>query len=158
MATWFRCVGYSVGPFGNTLFRSASGAHLHSDAFQTRLESEPRVQLLKVLQCICCERVDCRILPCLKVQMFPFAAASEPGDVFVEALQCKVFQCIAVVFEFLSGSDAPGCSAARFVEPPARSTSGAHLQSVAFQPRLGSEPRVQLPKPRNAFVVRELAA
>ena len=54
---------------------------------QTRLGSEPRAQLLKVLQCVCCELIECRIQHCCKVQMLPFTAASEPGDVFVEALQ-----------------------------------------------------------------------
>ena len=72
MAAWFRCVGYSVGPFGNTPARSTSEAHLQSVAFQPRLGSEPRAQLPKVLQRVCCEWVGCRILPCCRVQMPQF--------------------------------------------------------------------------------------
>ena len=69
---------------------------LHSAAFQPRQGSEPRVQLLKILQCVCCKWVDCRILPCGKVQMLPFTAASEPGEMLAETLQWKVSQCVAV--------------------------------------------------------------
>ena len=53
----FRCLGCSVGPFGSTPARSTSGARLQSAVFQPCLGSEPRAQLLKVLQCVCCEWV-----------------------------------------------------------------------------------------------------
>ena len=49
--------------------------------------SEPLAQLLKVPQCVCCELVDCRILPFRKVQMLPFSTASEPVNVLAEASQ-----------------------------------------------------------------------
>ena len=93
----FRCLGCSAGPFGSTPARSTSRAHLQSVAFQPHLGSEPRVQLLKVLQCVCCEWFGCRILPCFKVQMLPFTAASEPGEMFAKTAQYKVSQCVAAV-------------------------------------------------------------
>ena len=82
----FRCLGCSVGPFGSTPARSTSGTHLHSAAFQPCLGSEPRVQLLKVLQCVCRELVGFRIMRLCRVQMLPFTAASEPGNVLVESV------------------------------------------------------------------------
>ena len=83
----FRCMCCSASPFVDALAISTSMAHLHSAVFQTRLGSEPRVQLLKVPQCVCCERVGCRILPCRKVQMLPFSAASEPRGMLDESSQ-----------------------------------------------------------------------
>ena len=79
-------MGCSVARLADTSARSTSGAHLQSAAFQPLLGSEPRVQLLKVLQYVCCEWVGCQILPCCRVQMLPFAAASEPGNVLVESV------------------------------------------------------------------------
>ena len=35
-----------------------------------------------------------------------FSAASEPREILVETPQYKVFQCVAMIFEFLSSSDA----------------------------------------------------
>ena len=91
-------MGCSVARLADTPAGSASRAHLQSVAFQPRLGSEPRVQLLKVLQCICCEWVDCLILPYCKVQMLLFAAASEPVEMLVATVQQKVSQCVAVIF------------------------------------------------------------
>ena len=88
----------SVACLVETPARSASRAHLHSAAFQPRQGSEPRVQSLKILQCVCCEWVGCRILPCGKVQILPFSTASEPVEMLAETLQWKVPQCVAVVF------------------------------------------------------------
>ena len=59
----FRCLGHSAACLVDSPFQSASRAYLHSAVFQAWLASEPRAQLLKVLQCICCERFGCRILP-----------------------------------------------------------------------------------------------
>ena len=88
----------SVACLVDTPARSASKAHLHSAAFQPRQGSEPRVQFPKVLQHVCCELIECRILPCCRVQMLPFAAASEPREILAETLQWKVSQCVAVSF------------------------------------------------------------
>ena len=59
----FRCEGSVVARLVDTPAGSTYRAHLHSAAFQTRLGSEPRAQLLKVLQHVCCERFGCLILP-----------------------------------------------------------------------------------------------
>ena len=80
----FRCMCCSVACLVDALARSTSRAYLHSAAFQPRQGSEPRVQLLKVLQCVCCELVDCRILPFCMVQMLPFSTASEPEEMLDE--------------------------------------------------------------------------
>ena len=58
--------------------------------------SEPRVQSPKVLQCVCCECFGCRVLPCCRVQMLPFTAASEQGEMFAKTAQYKVSQCVVV--------------------------------------------------------------
>ena len=89
---WFRCIGHSVARLVDTPAGSTFRAYLHSVAFQPRQGSEPRVQLLKVLQCVCCELVDCRILPFCMVQMLLFSTASEPREFLAETLQWKVFQ------------------------------------------------------------------
>ena len=57
----------------------------------------PRAQLLKILQCVCRELVGFRIMRLCRVQMLPFAAASEPGNVLSETVQRKVSQCVAAV-------------------------------------------------------------
>ena len=82
------------------------------------LGSEPRVQSLKVLQCVCCEWVDCRILPFCMVQMLPFSTASEPVNVLVETLQWKVSQCVAVDFSGFVAVQMPGPSCCFFLEYP----------------------------------------
>ena len=82
----FRCLGCSVARLADTPAGSASRAHLQSAAFQPYLGSELRAQLLKVLQCVCCEWFGCWILPCCRVQMLPFAAASEPVEMLVESV------------------------------------------------------------------------
>ena len=79
-------LGCSAARLADTPARSASRAHLHSAAFQPRQGSEPRAQSLKILQCVCCERFGCQILSCGKVQMLPFTAASEPGEILVESV------------------------------------------------------------------------
>ena len=89
-------LGCSAARLADTPARSASRAHLHSAAFQPRQGSEPRAQSLKVLQCVCCEWFGCRILPCCRVQMLPFTAASEQGEMFAKTAQYKVSQCVVV--------------------------------------------------------------
>ena len=89
-------LGCSVARLADTPARSTSRAHLHSAAFQPRHGSEPRVQSPKVLQCVCCECFGCRVLPCCRVQMLPFTAASEPGEMFAKTAQYKVSQCVTV--------------------------------------------------------------
>ena len=79
-------MGRSAARLVDTPARNTSRVYLHSAVFQTRLGSEPRVQLLKILQRVCCELIECRILPCSKVQMLPFSTASEPGKMLVETL------------------------------------------------------------------------
>ena len=66
--------------------------------FPFTVASEPRTQLLKVPQCVCCEWVGCRILSYGNVQMIPFSTASEPGEMLDETSQWEVSQCIAVDF------------------------------------------------------------
>ena len=83
----FRCLDHSAARLVDTPARSASSAHLHSVVFQTQLGSEPQAQLSKVLQHVCCERFGCLILPCCKVQMLSFSAASEPVGMLAESVQ-----------------------------------------------------------------------
>ena len=91
-------MGCSAVRLADTPARSTSRARLHSAAFQPCHGSEPRAQLLKVLQRVCCERFGCRILLRFKVQILPFTAASEPGEILVEAVQQKMSQLVMVNF------------------------------------------------------------
>ena len=134
-------MGRSAARLVDTPARSASRAYLHSAAFQTRLGSEPRGQLLKILQYACCEWVDCRILSCGKVQMLPFSTASEPEEMLVEASQWKVFQCVAVNFLGLVPVQMLGPFCCAFGGYPCQKCLQGALHSAAFQIRQGSEPR-----------------
>ena len=108
-----------------------------------RQGSDPRVRSLKVLQSLCCEWFGCRILPCCRVQMLPFTAASEPVEALSETVQRQASQCVAVSFLGFVSVQMPGLFCCAFGGYP----SQKHIQGTfAFRgipAHLGSEPRVR---------------
>ena len=72
--------------------------------------------------------------------MLPFSAASELVEMLVEAVQRKVFQCVAAFSLSFAPVQMHVLFCCAFGGYPCRSTSRAHLHSAVFHVRLGSEP------------------
>ena len=136
----------SAASFWNTPFRSASKAHLQSVA------SKPGWDLNLGYSC----RKSCNVFVvsgltagfCLdaRFRCFYFPPYLNQKRCLLKPRNIKFFNVLRWISCISFRFRCPGHSATRLVDTPARSTSGAHLRSVAFHTRLGSEPWARLLK------------